>query len=93
MLVRRRNGFGGYSFYPSECEINLVCTFKSDGHRYVIIQYPDLPFCYRLFNRMGVFLLEQPLRQLLDPYIHAIDQGFYDDRQLAEHIHKWMEYK
>lgn len=91
MLTRRRNGFGGYSYYPKQHEFSLVCTYKESGHRYIIIQYPALPFCYRLFNRLGIYLLEQPLHQLLDPYLDAIDQGFYDDLELAEYIHKWMK--
>ncbi|WP_079479776.1 hypothetical protein [Halobacillus salinus] len=93
MLIRRRNGFGGYSYYPSECDFNLVCTYQHSGHRFVIIQYPELPFCYRLFNRLGIFLLELPLQKLLHPYLKAIDKGFYDDPELAHHIHTWMEYK
>lgn len=93
LLIRRRNGFGGYSYYPKNCEFNIVCTYLHNGHRFVIIQYPDLPFCYRLFNRLGIFLLEQPLRESLQSYLEAIDQGFYDDVELAKHIHNWMDDK
>ncbi|WP_139205782.1 hypothetical protein [Halobacillus alkaliphilus] len=90
MMVYRRDGFGGSRFYPEDGEIEILCTFVETGHRYVILQYLELPFSYRLIKRHGVHLLDDKAHLSLIPYLNAIDQGVYDNPILAHDIHKLM---
>ncbi|SFJ22948.1 hypothetical protein SAMN04487936_101387 [Halobacillus dabanensis] len=82
-MVLRMDGFGGTRYYPENSELTIVCTYKSIGHRYVIVQYLDLPFSYRKVNRDGLCFLEPKLYDFLCSELERIDSGFYDDDELA----------
>ncbi|MBH0229815.1 hypothetical protein [Halobacillus yeomjeoni] len=86
MLVYRRDGLGGGRFYPMNSDIKITCTYMCSGHRYIIIQYLDLPFCYRIVKRDGVELIDDQAYKHLSPYLNDIDRGVYDNEKTAETI-------
>ncbi|MGP4061768.1 hypothetical protein [Halobacillus sp. H74] len=90
-MVLRRDGFGGSRFYPENGEITVLCTYINTGYRYVIIRYLDLPFSYRLINRDGILLLEEQVCEFLLNEVTKIDEGYYDDPQLAKKITALMK--
>lgn len=90
-MVLTRDGFGGCRYYPENSELSILCTYEDQGHTFVIIQYLDLPFSYRLINRDGIFLLEEELFNFLDNHIDDIDAGIYEDVTLAKEITKLMK--
>ncbi|MBX0358660.1 hypothetical protein [Halobacillus sp. Nhm2S1] len=85
-MVLKRDGFGGSRYYPEDSELSILCTYEDQGHTFVIIQYLDLPFSYRLINRDGLFLLEEELYDFLYKQIEEIDAGIYEDVELAKEI-------
>lgn len=90
LLLFRRNGFGSSGYFPSQSEIFIRCTYVKKGHRFIIIQYMDLPLGYRLIHRHCLFLIEEELYHQLQPYLQYIDEGVYDNNETARHIHKLM---
>ncbi|WP_394217798.1 hypothetical protein [Halobacillus trueperi] len=89
-MVLKRDGFGGSRYYPENSELSILCTYKDQGHTFVIIQYLDLPFSYRLINRDGLFLLEEELLNFLCNQLDEIDAGIYEDVTLAKEITELM---
>jgi hypothetical protein len=89
-MVLRMDGFGGSRYYPENSELTILCTYKSGGHRYVIVQYLDLPFSYRKVNRDGLCFLEAEIYASLCRELENIDSGFYDDDELALKIQQQM---
>ncbi|GEN52131.1 hypothetical protein [Halobacillus faecis] len=89
-MVLKRDGFGGSRYYPEDSELSILCTYEDQGHTFVIIQYLDLPFSYRLINRDGLFLLEEELYDFLNKQIEEIDAGIYEDFKLAKEIIELM---
>ncbi|REJ10525.1 hypothetical protein [Halobacillus trueperi] len=89
-MVLKRDGFGGSRYYPENSELSILCTYEDQGNTFVIIQYLDLPFSYRLINRDGLFLLEEELSNFLYNQIDEIDEGIYEDINLAKEITELM---
>ena len=89
-MVLKRDGFGGSRYYPENSELSILCTYEDQGNTFVIIQYLDLPFSYRLINRDGLFLLEEELSNFLYNQIDEIDEGIYEDVNLAKEITELM---
>ncbi|WLR46318.1 hypothetical protein LC065_12050 [Halobacillus litoralis] len=89
-MVLKRDGFGGFRYYPEDSELTILCTYEDQGHTFVIIQYLDLPFSYRLINRDGLFLLEEELFDFLHNEIEDIDAGIYENVHLAKEITELM---
>lgn len=89
-MVLRMDGFGGSRYYPENSDITILCTYKSTGHRYVIVQYLDLPFSYRKVNRDALCFLEADLYAFLCSDLESIDAGFYDNDELALNIKQKM---
>lgn len=89
-MVLRRDGFGGSRYYPENSEISIICSYEDTVHRYVILQYMDLPFSYRQINRDGLYLLEEEVIDFLYKEIETIDAGYYDDELTALEIKKLM---
>ncbi|WP_181898625.1 hypothetical protein, partial [Halobacillus trueperi] len=77
-------------YYPENSELSILCTYEDQGNTFVIIQYLDLPFSYRLINRDGLFLLEEELSNFLYNQIDEIDEGIYEDVNLAKEITELM---
>ncbi|ARI77111.1 hypothetical protein [Halobacillus mangrovi] len=86
-MIYRRDGMGGYRYYPEQSELMIYCTFVDMGHRYIIIQYLDLPFCFRVVKREGIELLDEQTHHCLLPFIDLIDQGQFDNQETAKLIY------
>ncbi|CDQ17882.1 hypothetical protein SAMN05192559_102325 [Halobacillus karajensis] len=90
-MVLRRDGFGGSKYYPQNSELSIICTYENAGQTYIIVQYLDLPFCYRLVNRDGLLLLEEPVYNFLLKEMDKIDAGVYTNYTLSMKICNLMK--
>ncbi|KHE67003.1 hypothetical protein [Halobacillus sp. BBL2006] len=90
-MIYRRDGMGGSRYYPAQSEIMIYCTFVHSGHRYIILRYLDLPFCFRVIKRKGLDYLDNQVLDCLLPYLDRIDEGQYDDDYLAKSVQPHMD--
>ncbi|WP_281658220.1 hypothetical protein [Halobacillus sp. Cin3] len=89
-MVLMNDGFGGTRYYPENSEMSVLCSYFDQGHRYVIIQYLDLPFSYRLINLDGLAFVDKEAHDFLKEELFSIDEGVYDNAELAGQIKQLM---